>query len=58
MLHDEPDLPEPTPIEEIQKDRPGILVNYVGVDLEDAAAKVKVVTVKKNTSIPVDLAKR
>jgi predicted RNase H-like HicB family nuclease len=58
MLYDEDDLPEPTPLKDVQKAYPGQLVNYVGVNLEDAAAKVKVVTVKKNTSIPVDLARR
>ncbi|MDR0875832.1 MAG: type II toxin-antitoxin system HicB family antitoxin [Clostridiales Family XIII bacterium] len=58
MLYDEPNLPVPTPIEDVKRDYPGILVNYVGVDLREAAEKVKVVTVKKNTSIPADLAKQ
>ncbi|MDR0854282.1 MAG: type II toxin-antitoxin system HicB family antitoxin [Clostridiales Family XIII bacterium] len=58
LLYDEPNLPTPTPIEDIQEAFSDKLVNYVGVNLVEAAEKVKVVTVKKNTSIPMDLAKQ
>jgi predicted RNase H-like HicB family nuclease len=58
MLYDEANLPKASPIEDIQKNNPDKLVNYVGVNLDEAAKNVKVVTVRKNTSIPIDLAKK
>jgi predicted RNase H-like HicB family nuclease len=48
MLYDETDLPMPSPIEDIQKNNPDKLVNYVGVNLDEAAKNVKVVTVQYN----------
>lgn len=56
MLYDEVDLPAPSDIKKVQAEHPGLLVSYVGADLAEAAKHVKIVTVKKNTTIPVDIA--
>lgn len=57
-LYDEKNLPEPSTLEDVQKQHPDSTVQYVLVDLEAFAKGVtKVVPkVNKNTSIPKDLA--
>lgn len=58
MLFDAPEsqLPTPTNIEKIKKENPDKLVVPIFTDLEKARKQTKPVTVKKNTTIPGDLA--
>lgn len=55
-LYDAKTLPEPTDIKKLVRKHPNQLVNMVAADLDQAKAEVVVVKVKKNTSIPADLA--
>lgn len=57
-LYDRTDLPKSSDLEQVQKDFPNAIVQYVAVNLEEYAKGVtKVVPkVKKNTSIPEDVA--
>lgn len=55
-LYDAKTLPEPTDIKKLVREHPNQLVNMVAADLDQAKAEVVVVKVKKNTSIPADLA--
>ncbi|RRG10904.1 MAG: HicB family protein [Lactobacillus sp.] len=55
-LCDAKTLPEPTDIKKLVREHPNQLVNMVAADLDQAKAEVVVVKVKKNTSIPADLA--
>lgn len=55
-LYDTKTLPEPTDIKKLVREHPNQLVNMVAADLDQAKAEVVVVKVKKNTSIPADLA--
>lgn len=55
-LYDAKTLPEPTAIKKLVREHPNQLVNMVAADLDQAKAEVVVVKVKKNTSIPADLA--
>lgn len=52
MLYDEPNLPEPSDIEDIRKKYPSSQVEYIGVDLSEATKDITTPTVKKNTTIP------
>ena len=49
-------LPVPTDIEIVKKQNPGKLVVPIFADLEKARMETKPATVKKNTTIPGDLA--
>ena len=49
-------LPVPTDIEIVEKQNPGKLVVPIFADLEKARMETKPATVKKNTTIPGDLA--
>ncbi|WP_368279721.1 type II toxin-antitoxin system HicB family antitoxin [Lactobacillus gasseri] len=49
-------LPEPSEIESVKKDSPGKIVVPIFADLEKAKRQTKPATVKKNTTIPGDLA--
>lgn len=49
-------LPVPTDIESVKKNNPGKLVVPIFADLEKAKRDVRPATVKKNTTIPGDLA--
>lgn len=49
-------LPVPTDIEIVKKQNPGKLVVLIFADLEKARMETKPATVKKNTTIPGDLA--
>ncbi|WP_300562197.1 HicB family protein [Companilactobacillus sp.] len=57
-LNDEKNLPKPSTIKQVQSDNPDKFVDLVAVDLDKAKENVKIPTVKKNTTIPYDLAKR
>lgn len=58
LLYDVPkdQLPVPTDIETIRKNNPDKLVVPIFADLEKAKIETKPATVKKNTTIPGDLA--
>ncbi|BDR59561.1 type II toxin-antitoxin system HicB family antitoxin [Xylocopilactobacillus apicola] len=56
-LPDYDPYPTPTPIEEVMKDNPGLIVNYVGIDLKIVRKYAKDTTVRKNVTIPQSLAK-
>ncbi|RVU70415.1 type II toxin-antitoxin system HicB family antitoxin [Lactobacillus xujianguonis] len=58
LLYDVPkdQLPVPTDIESIRKNNPDKLVVPIFADLEKAKLETKPATVKKNTTIPGDLA--
>lgn len=58
MLFDSDQLPAPTDLEIIRKNNPSKIVNYVVADLDEAQEESYVPLVKKNTTIPVDIAKR
>ena len=58
MLYDTPlnELPTPTDIESVKKENPTKLVVPIFSDLERAKRETKPVKVKKNTTIPSELA--
>ena len=58
VLYDEKQLPKSTTVEEVQKANPGKKVVVIAADLKEAAKKATPVLVKKNTTIPADLAKK
>lgn len=45
-----------SPIEKIRKDNPSKVVTYILADMKEANEIPKPATIKKNTSIPIDLA--
>ncbi|QNQ82067.1 HicB family protein [Lactobacillus sp. PV037] len=58
FLYDVPEnkLPKPTSIERVKKENPKKLVVPIFSDLEKARKETKKTTIKKNTTIPSDLA--
>ena len=58
MLYDEKDLPKASHLSDVKADHPEAIVSYIMVDLVAAAKKVKMPVVRKNTTIPVDLAEK
>lgn len=58
FLYDEKQLPKASTVEEVQKANPGKTVVVIAADLKEAAKKATPVLVKKNTTIPADLAKK
>ena len=58
VLYDEKQLPKVSTVEEVQKANPGKTVVVIAADLKEAAKKATPVLVKKNTTIPADLAKK
>ncbi|MDD6386590.1 MAG: type II toxin-antitoxin system HicB family antitoxin [Lactobacillus equicursoris] len=58
VLYDEKQLPKASTVEEVQKANPGKTVVVIAADLKEAAKKATPVLVKKNTTIPADLAKK
>ena len=58
MLYDEKNLPTASHLSDVQADNPKAIVSYIMVDLVAAAKKVKMPVVRKNTTIPVDLAEQ
>lgn len=56
MLYDEENLPVVSDLSKVQQDFPNALVTLIFSDLEKAKTTVKKPTVKKNTTIPADLA--
>ena len=58
VLYDEKKLPKASTVEEVQKANPGTTVVVIAADLKEAAKKATPVLVKKNTTIPADLAKK
>lgn len=58
VLYDEKQLPKASTVEEVQKANPGKKVVVIAADLKEAAKKATPVLVKKNTTIPADLAKK
>jgi len=51
------ELPTPSALNTIRKDNPQAIVNLVSVDLEKIKSQVKIPYVKKNTTLPADIAK-
>lgn len=58
MLYDEKQLPTASGLADVKADNPEAIVSYIMVDLIAAAKKVKLPVVRKNTTIPVDLAEK
>lgn len=58
MIYDEKDLPTPSDISDIQKQYPNDIVTLVTSDLDEIKRTVKVVKVKKNTTLPIDIAEQ
>lgn len=58
VLYDRNELPKPTDIGNVKKDNADALVTYIAVDLDEAKKHVILPTVKKNTTLPGELAKR
>lgn len=58
MLYNEEKLPNVSDIKEIQKENQGSLVTMIFSDLAEAKKHVKMPMVKKNTTIPGDLAQK
>ena len=58
MLYDAKELPAATKLSDVKTVNPEAIVSYIMVDLIAAAKKVKLPVVRKNTTIPVDLAEK
>ena len=58
MLYDEKNLPTISDLSKVKDDNPETIVSYIMIDLIAAAKKVKMPVVRKNTTIPVDLAEK
>lgn len=58
VLYDEKDLPRRSDIDAVRNDNKGTIVTYIAVDLVEAKKNVTFPVVKKNTTLPGDLAKR
>lgn len=58
MPYDAKELPAATNLSDVKADNPEAIVSYIMVDLIAAAKKVKLPVVRKNTTIPVDLAEK
>lgn len=56
VLYDEEQLPEPSTLAKVSEENPGTIVTYIFVDLVATARRVRTPVVRKNTTIPVDLA--
>lgn len=56
MLFDEDNLPAPSSIEKVEKDNPNKRVALIATDLKEAKKRAIPATVKKNTTIPAELA--
>lgn len=58
MLYDEKELPASSKLDEVQRDHPNDFVTVIAVDLEQTKKNVRKPLVKKNTTIPGDLAQK
>lgn len=58
MLYDEKELPESSDLKTVEQEYPHAIVSFITVDLVAAAKKVKKPVVRKNTTIPEDLAEK
>lgn len=56
MLYDEKDLPTVSSLEQVRKNNPDKIVTLISNDLDETKKHVKTSVVKKNTTIPGDLA--
>lgn len=56
MLYDQKELPSPSDIHTVQKDYPKAIVTLVSEDLDLARLDIVYPTVKKNTTIPSNIA--
>lgn len=56
VLFDEKELPIPSDLKKIQKEYPDTVVTLIGTDLNEIAKRVRTPVVKKNTTLPTDLA--
>lgn len=57
MLFDEKELPTASNLDDVKANNEECIVSLVSVDLDEIAKSVKKPVVKKNTTIPADLAK-
>ncbi|WP_334330493.1 type II toxin-antitoxin system HicB family antitoxin [Companilactobacillus sp. HBUAS59699] len=57
-LYELAELPKPSDLDEVRRDNPQAIVNLVCVDLEKIKLTVKVPYVRKNTSLPADIAQK
>lgn len=58
VLYGEKEFPKASDIEDIRKNNPKAIVNYIAVDLDEIKKHVVLPTVKKNTTLPGELAKK
>lgn len=58
VLYDAEKLPKASDLKQVQRDNSSLLVTLIFSDLEDVRKRVKKPTVKKNTTIPGDLAQK
>lgn len=58
VLYDAKSLPERSDADIVKKDNEGTVVTYIAVDLNEAKKNVTLPVVKKNTTLPGDLAKK
>lgn len=56
MLYDEKDLSTVSSLEQVRKNNPDKIVTLISNDLDETKKHVKTPVVKKNTTIPGDLA--
>lgn len=57
-LYGKKEFPKPSDIEKIKKENPKTIVNYIAVDMEEIKKRIVLPTVKKNTTLPGELAKK
>lgn len=58
VLYGEKEFPKVSDIEDIRKNNPKAIVNYIAVDLDEIKKHIVLPTVKKNTTLPGELAKK
>lgn len=56
MLYDEKELPKPSDLKKVQSDYPNAIVTLIAEDLNLARLDIVYPSVKKNTTIPANLA--
>lgn len=56
-LYGRKNFPKRSDIEKVKKENPETIVNYIAVDMDEIKKRVVLPTVKKNTTLPGELAK-
>lgn len=58
VLYNKKELPKPTNINQVIEQNKNTIVNYIAVDLNEIKKHIVLPTVKKNTTLPGELAKK